>query len=91
MAVTTDRPAIDRGTRPWGKAAPTRARLRAQLSSAGRTVRQRIVSARSALLTVTGFGWIDAAAWHTLGAGAGFLTIGVSFLVIEFLSREVTA
>ena len=91
MAVATDHPAISRGTRPWGKAAPTRVRLRAQFFRAGRTARQRIISARSALLTVTGFGWIDAAAWHTLGAGAGFLLVGLSFLALEFLSREGAA
>lgn len=91
MAVTTDRPVISRGERPWGKTAPTRVRLRAQLFRAGRTARQRLAGARSALLTVSGFGWIDAAAWYTLGTGAGLLMIGVSFLVIEFLSREATA
>ena len=88
MAVTTEgvRPVIPRGDRPWGKTAPAAKRWRHRADLALRTVRGRIAGARTALLTVSGFGWLSASAWEVLGAGAGFAAIGLSCLVIEYLS-----
>lgn len=84
MAVTQ----IDRGPRFWGKAAPVKVRFRATAQRAGRNLARRITTSRSALMTVAGFGWIDAAVWNLFGTGMGMGAIGVSFLVIESLSGE---
>ncbi len=84
MAVT----AIDRGTRPWGKAAPARARLRHRAEAFGRQLTRRVTGARSALLTTAGLGSGVAAFWHGLGMTAGLGALAVSFFVIEALTGK---
>lgn len=91
MAVTAETPrrsGISRGERPWGKAAPVAKRWRHRAAGALYTARSRAVGARTALLTVSGFGWLSASVWEVWGTGAGFGAIGVSCLVIECLSGE---
>jgi hypothetical protein len=51
-------------------------------------VRKGLLSARSALLTLSGFASITASVWTAFGVAAGLASLGVTFLVIEYLSRE---
>jgi len=76
------------GTRPWGKAAPVRARFRHRAGVVGRRLTQRVAGARSALLTTAGLGSGTASFWHTFGTGAGLGALAVSFLVIEALTGK---
>lgn len=52
---------------------------------------QRVIAGASKLrrgtLTLTGFGLVDASAFH-LGSGAGLLATGASVLVFEWLSSN---
>ncbi|RKN61870.1 hypothetical protein D7231_31860 [Streptomyces klenkii] len=44
--------------------------------------------ARTAVLTVAGFGFLTGAAWSWLGAAAGLAAAGASCLIVEALSEE---
>jgi hypothetical protein len=43
--------------------------------------------ARTATLSLAGFGCVTAGVWVTWGRGAGLATAGASLLILEFLSR----
>lgn len=45
-------------------------------------------TARTAVLTLGGFGLIDAGVWHGFGATAGLVATGVSLFLLEWLTQE---
>lgn len=63
-----------------GLAAPRRQRAYAIIGRRWRTV-------RTSILAVTGFGFLDVAAF-TVSDTAGYAAVGVSLLVIEYLGKE---
>ena len=48
----------------------------------------RLRGARTELLTVAGFGSLTASAWVAFGLAAGLAAVGVSALVVEFLTGD---
>lgn len=48
----------------------------------------KLRAARSAVLTLTGFGALTASAWTGLGTWAGLAAGGLSCLVVEYLTGE---
>lgn len=72
------------------RAQPARAPRRALLTTLA-VVAARVVAAlpraRTAVLSVAGFGCLTAAAW-TVGTGAGLAAAGVSLLVLEYLAND---
>lgn len=48
----------------------------------------RLRGARTELLTLTGFGSLTASAWTAFGLAAGLAAVGVSALVVEFLTGD---
>ena len=48
----------------------------------------KLRDARTAVLTVAGFGGLTASAWATWGLGAGLGCFGASCLLVEYLSGE---
>lgn len=48
----------------------------------------RLRGARTELLTLGGFGSLTASAWTAFGLAAGLAALGVSALVIEFLTGD---
>jgi len=78
-ALPTDAP------RPGSSA---RQRVRAAAARAVRQAAQAVSTVRhldrSPVLTVSGFGFIDLAAWETFGRGAGWLALGISILAFDW-------
>ena len=73
------------------RARPVRVRRRpllATLAVMAARVMAALPQARTALLSVAGFGLLVAGAWTTFGVGAGLAASGVALLVLEYLSEE---
>jgi len=71
---------------------PALTRTRSSLASWARQGAKMVSAARHRYrrpaLTITGFGYLDAAAWHTFGLGAGLLVLGLLTLVFEWLGGD---
>lgn len=48
----------------------------------------KLRDARTAVMTVAGFGSLTASAWTAFGTAAGLAATGVSFLIVEFLTTD---
>lgn len=63
------------------------ARARTAIARATRAAATAVSTARlplSPVLTATGLGCIDIAAWETFGRGAAWLALGISVLLFEY-------
>ena len=56
-------------------------------AAAGHAVADRAARARQAVLTITGLGFVDAAAYQVT-LGVGLASTGVSLLLLEYLTSE---
>jgi hypothetical protein len=53
-----------------------------------RRIVTRLTAARTALMSTCGFGTLTAAAWTAWGVAPGLGAMGVSILVLEFLTDD---
>jgi hypothetical protein len=81
--IGAHRPAESR----WTPARRELTRWRAKTANATRAAAARAMDFRRAVLTVTGFGFVDASAYQVT-VGVGLLVTGASVLVLEWLTSE---
>jgi hypothetical protein len=68
--------------------ATTRRPLLTVLAVAAARLVVAIGRARTAAMSIAGFGCLTAAAWITFGLGAGLAAVGASLLVLEYLADD---
>lgn len=85
MAATTIPAHANAITPPWRRVRNVLTTVTRQGVKVARTARHRL---RRPALVISGFGCMDASAWHTFGLGAGLLALGLSLWAFEWLSGD---